>query len=505
MCAGAARADDGGMLTSRLAAHPRRTLIAVLLFVVLAGVFGGPVAGALESSRRLRGARRRLRGGGRAHRARLRPRARHRDRAARRRPRRRLAAVARELAGHPRRRVDRRERPGRRQRARHRHACAPARRRRTSRRTRSTRSRAADGVTVGGGDVAGPADRRDRRRGPRARGADRVPDPADPLDPVLPRPRHADAAGRRRHDRARHVPRAVGDQPGLRAERLRAEPRDRARARASRSTTRCSSSPASARRSAGRTPPASATMATAGRTVAFSAVTVAAALITLTVFPQGFLKSMGIAGATVAIVAAVASLVISPALFALWGDKLARKRDDAAEDRWDRLAHAVMRRAEDRRAAHRAGHGRSSRCPALTTTWSAVDSHRDPEGQERPRGGRRHQRRRRRRQGARAGRRSTRPPRSRAEVARVRRSGSGRSTASSASPRRATSASDTWQVRRDRLRRPAGPTAQRVVEDIRALPAPFDVAGRRRRRRVRRPAGGDRLAAAAARSGCSSA
>ena len=38
------------MLTSRLAAHPRRTLIAVLLFVVLAGALGGPVAGALESS-----------------------------------------------------------------------------------------------------------------------------------------------------------------------------------------------------------------------------------------------------------------------------------------------------------------------------------------------------------------------------------------------------------------------------------------------------------------------
>ena len=54
------------------------------------------------------------------------------------------------------------------------------------------------------------------------------------------------------------------------------------------------------------------TMATAGRTVGFSAATVAAALITLTVFPQSFLKSMGIAGATVAVVAAVAALVISP-------------------------------------------------------------------------------------------------------------------------------------------------------------------------------------------------
>ena len=45
------------------------------------------------------------------------------------------------------------------------------------------------------------------------------------------------------------------------------------------------------------------TMSTAGRTVVFSAVTVAAALITLTVFPLGFLKSMGIAGAVVALVA----------------------------------------------------------------------------------------------------------------------------------------------------------------------------------------------------------
>ncbi len=50
MCAAGRGPTIGGMLTSRLAAHPRRTLLAVLLFVVLAGVFGGPVAGALESS-----------------------------------------------------------------------------------------------------------------------------------------------------------------------------------------------------------------------------------------------------------------------------------------------------------------------------------------------------------------------------------------------------------------------------------------------------------------------
>jgi uncharacterized membrane protein YdfJ with MMPL/SSD domain len=89
------------------------------------------------------------------------------------------------------------------------------------------------------------------------------------------------------------------------------------------------------------------TMATAGRTVAFSAATVAAALGTLTLFPLGFAQSMGIAGASVAVVAALASLAVSPALLAMWGRKLLpkdQKRAAAAHDRWHRLAHAVMRR-----------------------------------------------------------------------------------------------------------------------------------------------------------------
>ena len=89
-------------------------------------------------------------------------------------------------------------------------------------------------------------------------------------------------------------------------------------------------------------------MNTAGRTVAYSAATVAFALITLTVFPLGFLQSMGIAGAAVALVAGVASLVISPTVFALWGAKLAvrRRRPErpAEQGGWYRLAHAVMRR-----------------------------------------------------------------------------------------------------------------------------------------------------------------
>ena len=86
------------------------------------------------------------------------------------------------------------------------------------------------------------------------------------------------------------------------------------------------------------------TMRTAGRTVVFSAVTVAAALITLTVFPLGFLKSMGIAGAVVALVGGLASLVIAPAAFAIWGEKLAVKPRRTSNGGWYRLAHAVMRR-----------------------------------------------------------------------------------------------------------------------------------------------------------------
>ena len=88
------------------------------------------------------------------------------------------------------------------------------------------------------------------------------------------------------------------------------------------------------------------TMRTAGRTVAFSASTVAVALAALTVFPLGFIKSMGLAGATVAVVAAIASLVIAPVMFGLWGAKLGRKKEQGSEERgrWYRLSHAVMRR-----------------------------------------------------------------------------------------------------------------------------------------------------------------
>ncbi len=118
------------------------------------------------------------------------------------------------------------------------------------------------------------------------------------------------------------------------------------------------------------------TMRTAGRTVVFSAATVAAALATLTVFPLGFAQSMGIAGASVAAVAALASLAVSPALLVIWGTKLLPRRDAgaaAAQDRWHRLAHGVMRRPGVI-AAVTAALMLAVALPALGVKWTPVDA-----------------------------------------------------------------------------------------------------------------------------------
>lgn len=64
------------------------------------------------------------------------------------------------------------------------------------------------------------------------------------------------------------------------------------------------------------------TMATAGRTVAFSALTVAAALAALVIFPNQFLRSTGVAGGLVALLSGGAALVVLPALLALLGARV---------------------------------------------------------------------------------------------------------------------------------------------------------------------------------------
>ncbi|WP_433894150.1 MMPL family transporter [Streptomyces sp. CA-111067] len=94
------------------------------------------------------------------------------------------------------------------------------------------------------------------------------------------------------------------------------------------------------------------TVHTAGRTVAFSAATVAAALAALLVFPQYFLRSFGYAGVGVVIIAALSALFVMPALLAVLGHRVNSGRMPWAKaaptgDRvsvWARLARTVMRR-----------------------------------------------------------------------------------------------------------------------------------------------------------------
>ena len=99
-----------------------------------------------------------------------------------------------------------------------------------------------------------------------------------------------------------------------------------------------------------------ATLATAGRTVAFSAVTVAVAFASLLVFPLPFLRSMAIGGMIVAPLAGAVALLLLPALFVLLGERvnsLAPRSWQRAAERaarpdehggWYRYAHWVMRR-----------------------------------------------------------------------------------------------------------------------------------------------------------------
>ena len=64
------------------------------------------------------------------------------------------------------------------------------------------------------------------------------------------------------------------------------------------------------------------TVATAGRTVAFGALTVAAALAALIIFPQQYLSSTGIAGGLVALLSGASALIVLPALLALVGPRV---------------------------------------------------------------------------------------------------------------------------------------------------------------------------------------
>jgi trehalose monomycolate/heme transporter len=96
------------------------------------------------------------------------------------------------------------------------------------------------------------------------------------------------------------------------------------------------------------------TMATAGRTVLFSGLTVAAAMSSLLIFPQNFLRSLGYGGVAAVIVAVLAALTVLPAILLLLGRRIDAGRMPWRRHRpvavvsdhgvWARIAAGVMRR-----------------------------------------------------------------------------------------------------------------------------------------------------------------
>ncbi|NEA85844.1 MMPL family transporter [Streptomyces sp. SID14436] len=100
------------------------------------------------------------------------------------------------------------------------------------------------------------------------------------------------------------------------------------------------------------------TLRTAGRTVLFSALTVAVSLAAMLLFPQYFLRSFAYAGIAVVLLAAAAALILLPAALVLLGHRVDAydlrrlfrrrratrpKREEGAA--WGRAATVVMRRA----------------------------------------------------------------------------------------------------------------------------------------------------------------
>ncbi|HEY1651730.1 MAG TPA: MMPL family transporter [Acidimicrobiales bacterium] len=92
------------------------------------------------------------------------------------------------------------------------------------------------------------------------------------------------------------------------------------------------------------------TVASAGRAIAGSALTVAGALAAMAIFPIVYLRSFAYAGVAVALFAGVAAVVVLPALLAVLGHRVnawtvwRRALTTPTEGFWSRTARAVMRR-----------------------------------------------------------------------------------------------------------------------------------------------------------------
>ena len=92
------------------------------------------------------------------------------------------------------------------------------------------------------------------------------------------------------------------------------------------------------------------TVASAGKTVLFSGLTVALVLVSMVFFPQYFLQSFALAGVAVVIFAILGAAVAVPAMLNLLGDRVNSirliKRDLAPKDTgaWEKIARFTMRR-----------------------------------------------------------------------------------------------------------------------------------------------------------------
>ncbi len=93
---------------------------------------------------------------------------------------------------------------------------------------------------------------------------------------------------------------------------------------------------------------------TAGRTLLFSGLTVAASLLCLLLLPQRFFHNMGLAGALAVATAMMASLLLLPALLSLLGHRVnslvppflaKRPINETETGNWYRFSHFVMRNA----------------------------------------------------------------------------------------------------------------------------------------------------------------
>ncbi len=217
------------------------------------------------------------------------------------------------------------------------------------------------------------------------------------------------------------------------------------------------------------------TFQTAGRTVIFSALTVAVAMASLIVFPLRFLQSIGIGGAVVALIAAATSLLLLPAVFVLLGSRLDRAQPARPrQGMWARLAHGVMRHRGIIAIATITGLILLA-APTLSTRWTGVDASvlptsrsarvvSDTIGDDYPAG-------------------NTAP----SFIAITAPAGArGRLTAyagrltrlagvtSVSAPRRLSAT--TWQITLATIGAPISQPAQTALDDIRALPAPYPVA-----------------------------